>query len=257
MNNAEIIELINKELDGLISDEEFERLNEILEMNPSARRLRAEHRKIAEKLATVEPVEPPSDLKVNILKKIDARKYALARPRSVIDRFLELWTRSRAAYAYSFVAGAAVGAAVLLVCLYGISDHMPLNNNELVGTVITQADSDEFRVVDKAEFSPAEASGLVTVRRNNGAILVRVDVVSSDEIELVFEFDETSVLFAGYERGDGIEIGTLSKEGFISVRHLGRNAYTLVFEDTGEQQTPITMHVYSDSLVFSENLDLR
>ena len=87
MNEEKFIDLINKEIDGIISAQEKKGLMEYLEKNPEAKQKYQDLVDSTKYLDKLDEVEPPEELKSRIMNSIDFNRYTAKKKKKYIIKF--------------------------------------------------------------------------------------------------------------------------------------------------------------------------
>jgi len=224
----EQLELIHRAIDGETTAEESGRLRDLLAADEEARRCHDELRGLTHRLKHIEPVDPPSDLRADILRSI--RRGVRPEPGGTrvgaIRRLVDLL---RPGHAYAFATGLAAGI-VLLAFLS--ADQMPeLDESLASGTLLRPAPSAHVETLDRVQLDSVGARGLVVARRANGTVWLDIDVVSEETVELELEPGDGSWSPLGFEQlQPGADVTMLANR--LSVRHRGENHYRIAFAES-------------------------
>ena len=138
MIDEKIKELINRALDGELSTEEQRKLETYLRTNKEARDYFEKMQKMNDWLNQVQPVEAPSSLKANIMRQLDARRYApkikKTKPRvfSALGEWFKVFT-VRPAYAFAF--GMVLSGLIFLIILWQTTNFPQHGNLPVTGTI--------------------------------------------------------------------------------------------------------------------------
>jgi len=199
MTEEKYIELINKEVDGLISAKEKHQLHEYLKEDLKAKDLYEETVKSSELLKQVNEAEPSANLKKRILNSIDINRYETenlektVRP-SLAERFKDL----NPGYGYSFAAGVVIGLIVFSLFLTDMIQENELDNINFYGT-IGIPESENIQELDQVSLDLPGITGTIKLFRFNKIVWFDIKTITSDRCEMVFNFDQTKISFNGYK----------------------------------------------------------
>jgi len=249
MTEKTLSELVHKELDGATSDKESAELKAYLEKNPRARVFHDELAALARNLRNVSVIDPPRNLKKNIIIAMSragtSAQVSRRRPvRSVISDF---FTVVRPQFAYAFVAGLLLGIVVYAVLI----PREEMDISSLYGTMLSPETAPGFEAGESATFELEQISGTVTLKHSEGVVLADVSLQSQEEAELVLGFDEKQLEFAGFGRF-GSEKTTVTVDGSeVHLLNVGENRYVVLFGAHGTPSEPLDLKVFSHgSLVY-------
>jgi hypothetical protein len=253
--NNRVLELINREIDGLNSPKESEELSEHLSRDHEAALLFEDLNRVSTILDGAEPVEAPRNLRANILNSIDPKRYAEKRrlnPLTTLVNFLP--QRGSLRYALVFTFGIVLG-----VVIYGLLSDMgkqsSVESTTLYGTMRLDRASESFEPADNAEINLQNVQGSVSTKHGKGLVSVELALQSQQEVETVLQFDPHSLSFVGLQQldytGNPIDIGGNA----VHVRNIGDNKYVLFFSEKAQSSRPMDFKILSaGSLVYEKAL---
>ena len=194
MIDEKIKDLINRALDGLLSDEERRQLDEYLQNNEEARHYFEQMQKMNDWLNQVPPVEAPSSLKAKIMNQLDTRRYApkSGRTKSNLGLVFGKWFKGltvRPAYAFAF--GVVLSGLIFLIILWQTTNFQQYGNLPVSGTMKVETQTIPIAlpaVNGKLEFT-------------SGAALSKLNVVlnTQEEITLTIEYDPKTLMLKAIE----------------------------------------------------------
>ena len=236
MVSQEFIELINKELDGVNTSGDTSKLKDHLKANPEAQTLYDELASTINTLSCVTPLEPPVNLKQNILDAIQMEEYAVEPKRNPFAWLVNALKGSfddryrLARYAYSFAAGLAIG-----VISYGVvvdtQGKATVDMSELYGTMILKGVPEGFTAGDEAAIEIEDGSGSIDVRYTPDLVLAQLNLNTKSEVEVVLEFDANDLSFNGFVLPDNVRNSLVSDEGSLTLANTGDNTYLILFKN--------------------------
>lgn len=194
MMDEKIKELINRDLDGLLSDEERRRLEEYLQNNEEARRYFEQMQKMNDWLNQVPPVEAPSSLKAKIMNQLDTRRYA---PKSGHTKFylgsvFGKWFKGGAVRpAYAFATGVVLSGLIFLIILWQTTNFQQYENLPVTGTMKVETQTIPIAlpaVTGKLEFT-------------SGTALSKLNVIlkPQEKVSLTIEYDPKALILKAIE----------------------------------------------------------
>jgi hypothetical protein len=253
-----VLELINREIDGLNSPKESEELSEYLARDRDAAFLFEDLKRVSTIVGGAEPVEPPRNLRANILNSIDPKRYAEKRrlnPLTILVNFLPQRASLRYALVFSF-------GIVLGVVIYGLLSDLgkqgSVESTTLYGTMRLDRASEAFEPADNLEISLQNVQGSVSTKHGRGLVSVELALQSQQEVETVLQFDPHSLSFVGLQQldytGNNINIGGNA----VQVRNTGDNKYVFFFSEKAQSPKPMDFKILSSgSLLYEKALSTQ
>ena len=253
MIDSKTEDLINRDIDGVLSAQETNRLKEHLSTDSEAQNYYDEIEKLSQMLAQVEEVDPGPNLKKNILNSIPVQKYQNEETRERIPSFSGWRFHLNYRLTLVFALGLIVGFFT-----YSFFTDLPLNNNSnLIGTILLNGSDAKFQPADQAEITLPEINGTVSSRYAENVVLFRVELTTDSEIEVVVEFDGDDLRFAGFrpQNYSAGQINVSSNE--LRLVNKGRHDYVLIFEDKTSADSQVTVKMFADKLLYEKTLGTR
>lgn len=184
MIDEKIKELINRVLDGELSAEEQQKLEAYLQTDKEARDYFEKMQKMNDWLNQVQPVEVPSSLKTNIMRQLDARRYAPkirgTKPQAIST--LRQWLKGitvRPALAFAF--GVVLSGLLFLIILWQTTDFQRMEHWPLTGTMKVE------RQTIPVALTGVNGKLEITSRKEQSTI--SVDLNPQEEVILTIKYD--------------------------------------------------------------------
>ncbi len=253
MIDSKTEDLINRDIDGVLSPKETNRLSEYLSTDPEAQNYYDEIENLSKMLAQVEEVDPGPNLKKNILNSIPVQKYQNEENRERTPLFSAWNFRLNYRLTLAFALGLIVGFFT-----YSFFTDLPLNNNsDLIGTILLNGTDAKFKPADQAEITLPEIIGTVSSQYAENVVLFRVDLTTDSEIEVVVKFDGNDLRFAGFQpqKYSARQINVSSNE--LRLVNKGLHKYILVFEDQTPMVSQFSVKIFAEKLLYEKNLTTR
>ena len=253
MIDSKTEDLINRDIDGVLSPQETNRLEEHLSTDPEAQNYYDEIVNLSQMLAQVEEVDPGPNLKKNILNSIPVQKYQNEENRERTPLFSAWNSRPSYRLTLAFAFGLIIGFFT-----YSFVTDLPINNNsDLIGTILLNGTDAKFKPADQAEITLPEINGTVSSQYAENVVLFRVDLTTDSEIEVVVEFDGNDLRFAGFrpQKYSAGQINVSSNE--LRLINNGLHKYILVFEDKSPTVSQFSVKIFADKLLYEKNLTTR
>lgn len=245
------IDLINRELDGDLSDSEIKRLKGYLSQDSEGAELRENLRKLSLILGAVPPQEPPAYLKHRIMEAVCAVKKQSAPNRSIVGEILSVFrVRFSPPLAYSFATGAVIGILILgsLVTL-GNGDFR-LDPSDLRGAILEGQKPAVEIIQPTYPINFQGVTGNVKAGIGNGLATIEISIVSQKALKIDLRFPENLISFAAVTQSSIVSGEAKSSDFQISansvrIDHLGENNYLIVFHRTSESPATISLAISS------------
>ncbi len=253
MIDSKTEDLINRDIDGILSPKETERLKESLANNPAARNYHEELISLSQMLEQTEEVDPGPNLKKNILNSIPIQKYQ----KEEISERSAAFTGWRFNFNYRFTFAFALGLIVGFFTYSFFTDSSSNNHSNLVGTILLNDADPKFKVADQSQIALPEINGEVSSQYAENIVLFRIDLTSDSEIEVVVEFDGNDLRFAGFQpqKYSAGQINVSANE--LRLINKGRHDYVLVFEDKTPKVSNFDFKVLSNKLLYKHSFGTR
>lgn len=197
MTDEKILELINREIDGLLSEQERGELNEYLARHVEVRALHQDLKKISTMLSQVPAEEPSPNLKKRVLNAIPAKRYA-PQTRALAQLFFPR-LKFNFRYAYIFLFGLAIGF-VATTAIFNRGNQLTLEG--VSGSLVENRMRNQASVLAQLDLNNYGVSGNVQIKTAAEAVLSEVSWQSDDEVELQLEFEPQALVFAEMKNGE-------------------------------------------------------
>lgn len=206
--NADLIRLMNEEIDGVISDGDAARLSAALSESPEVAKYYAELRETLKAVDEAGGIDPPPELRERIFRSVYGRREEAAAAGT--DGSRRFWR----SFLPVFAAGAAAGFILFAV----ISPMTDRGNDEYGGTMGVSRDSGDLRT-----FDAHGVSGSVLPVLESGSITMTVRIKSPGEASMLVDL------------GEGVSFESIrSTEGAAYQMEVEENSLLLVQEGEAE-----------------------
>lgn len=237
MSGPSYEEILHKMADGEARPEEIASLQEMLERDPDLRRRYDRILALTSTMREVGTVEPPPELRAEVLRAIRHRPHPAANHVSWLGSIrMGIQRRFMVRETMVFAGGVLVGALVLL----GVrGDGNPLSREDLTGTMVSPSTSLERATIEEIPVRFGEAEGSLRTFSVAGGVQVEVDLQSPREILVVLGFDARSFapVFVHQNRPSphGVEI----HPDRVMLRHVGENQVQIFLRGEPEAAEPL------------------
>ena len=232
MIDPKYVELMHRRLDGEINAAEDADLTQYLASSDEARVLFEHLSQTIKAVASVAPVDPPADLKAEILASIGRTPRRVPAPqRSLREAMLSVFTPR---LSYGLAAGVVLGIAIGVIGTRGLGGHSSIDPASLAGTITTGGIPRESRRIDSDSFQNDRFSGRVTVDEIQGAIWVRLELESGDDVMVNLSMGDPEWTLRGFAQSSPSQSALGTTESGLYLTHHGKNAYVFVLEGTDQ-----------------------
>jgi hypothetical protein len=249
MIDKKIIELIHKEIDGVITPEEKIRLHDYLSQNPRAQQMFEEQVCAAELLHQIPSIDPPEDLKKRIMNTIDLNRYTAVRTKIPSWRLSRGWSfRINPKLAFSLGLGFILGIVVFAMLLNVSKDDFRMRSKDFMGTIGLHGRS-RFQQVDKAIITLPDIQGRLTLLQADDYIGLDVRLHSRDFFELLVRWPADRMEFQGFQPSDKIKTTFENGDDYIKTSNATEAQHVLYLRRTTSESAFIDVTLLQHGVV--------
>ena len=186
MVDPKLLALIHAEIDGALDDRQRAELARCLLADPATRAVRDEMRRLCKALDAVSAVEPPAQLRADILAALPQTR---TRP-ATVDWQLPNWR-----YAAVLAGVLVIGTVVLRVM-----DGQGPAASEMAGTLAAPR---AVATVDMVQLGQGPVSGRVSLVRDSAGLKLALELVTSASVDVLVESDGRSLRVNGLGQRNG------------------------------------------------------
>lgn len=222
-------DLINREIDGELSDSERARCMTLLGESEAAREYRAELSRLNELLTQVPSLELPEDLRRRIATQIE-----LPRPRKWFTHMAG-WMQGRpVSHGVAAAAGLLVAVAVYEL---GPTPHGASDFSSLVGTLARGNDLQNTVQLGALDIDLDGVRGRVVLSADDRLQLLRFDVHSEMRVDILVDLAGAGLAFDGFAQETEGDLEVALSDRQLSVENLGTRRFTVVLHQTPDAAT--------------------
>lgn len=246
------IELMHKEIDGIIDPEERDELHNYITRNDEANNLYKDLIQTAKLLKDIPVVSPPRSLKTQIMDSLDWGKYQRKASKPDLGSILANWFfRPRYKLAYAFAIGIVVGVFLYAFFFSTMNMQEPINNTDLYGTIGLNAGKD-LRDLQNIPIDLNEISGHINLRQFKEFIVFDVNLKSNAAFNLSLQYGSQSYQFRGFHRDSNNNVLLKEDNNSIEISSDSENArYLVFFNKLGQKPNPIDLKILQAGQVLS------
>jgi anti-sigma factor RsiW len=240
---------MNRQLDGVITEDESRKLREYLSKNDEAQREYADLVKMAQALGHVEEAQPPSCLKNHILNSIRRTPIPQRTPTGLIASLVEiLGHRSFTRYALVFVSGLCIGI-LLFVLTNPWREGAGPDASRVSGSATLFPDISNLAPIDSARVEEEGIDAVFRTYRDAGRVAVELSVSSPEAITVELNSDPVELKFGGIGRMTGSEGEVSVTQGKIRFMSITNNRCIVTFIESGQTRRALEGRVYKGARI--------
>lgn len=241
MTKKKYIELINKEVDGLISEIEKHQLHGYLEKDLQAKNLYQETIKTSKLLKQVTEVAPSPNLKKRILNSIELKSYAPEyTKKSVRSSISEWFTNLNPRSVYAFTAGVIIGLIIYSVFLTNMVQEQSMNNSNFYGTIGIPENAN-IRKLDQVPVEFPGLTGTINFYKFENILWFEPNISNSDQFEMTFDFDQTKILFDSFKPLNQSNVLIQNKANTLNIIINGNCHFLVLFTKKSTEKAQIDL----------------
>ena len=257
MIDSRIIELINCDLDGTISRNEKDELVSAIEKNSEAKELYFKMTSLTEGLKAVKAVEPPEELKANIMRMLpDVRVRTVKKPGIIesIATYFEEVPKFQLAGSFSFGFAAAL---VLMMVIISPQRGNLVSPDATMGSIVLNDTDGEFVKIASERFQINDNSISIFSSRSGSKrkLYMSLQKVLSDEIRI--KAGNESLGFISFKRLSGSAAVFGSEENYVEIKTISSGEWEIMFEEQSGNIKEMTVYIENNSSSISETIAIR
>ena len=243
------LQLIHKEVDGIIEPNEQAKLYEYLNENPEAQILLQDLKQTANLLDSVEAVEPPQHLRHQIIQQVRViNKYKSGKTTTVVSWITGFFAVPGPKLAYAFALGIVAGIFIYALLFTGIANKNPLNNGDLTGTI--GLDNSEALVeLKNIPVDLTDINGNIRVKTLNDKILIDLNLNPIRNANILINYEPSDLDFFDLKPTEVSKSSIEIDNGTINMTFYQKSSYLLVFQKLARKTIPIKLSILSDEQI--------
>lgn len=259
MNSTLCEELLQRELDGSLSDVEQESLLLYLASHPKERELQKHLKAVAAAFKQAPVIDPPASLRANVMQSIRSRASARPEPQpSLWMSLTAVFDLFRSRPVMSAALGFAAGMLAIMPFTGQWSGPDLAPESQVSGTILAERAWPSGPAVDELNFTEGSVYGSVRLEVLVNRLILSVDVSSEEPVEIVMGYNMRRLWVSGLISREPGHLTFQSDEGTVSVSHSGNVKYLVAFDGGGDDISAFTLKVaQGDRLLFTGELSTR
>ncbi len=252
MVDEKFVELIHQEIDAENSPDETAKLKAYLAKNTEARKLYDELAAAANMLREVKALEPPHDLKKNILRSIQpdrytarAKKPAPGGIKSLVDMLFGA-PSYQLKYAFVFAFGLMAGLFIYALMNNTSPQQTAIDNSNLYGTMAWLEAAGNFKAVDSMAVDLDIGRASMLVKSSPKQIIAELHLNTIKETKIQLEFDRNDLGFSGVSQASSQAGAAFSSdEHTLKFLNLGENQYLIAFANKTQDTSLLRFKLFA------------
>ncbi len=230
MIDEKYIELMNLEIDQVITPDEKIRLHSYLSENKEAREYYDELLLTSDSLNQLPDHEPSENLKKQTINSIDFSKYSPKARHSSIRSYGWVF---KFRYAYTFAAGIIAGLFIYSLFTMGSGN---INQDDISGTIGIISNA---KTIEEIPLNFPDMQGTITIKEQGESFWFSIYSNSSQPVDFVITYPD-QVKFENIKPGKSGDINLSSGKNYIKTTNSGSQQYSVMF--TKSDITPSPLH---------------
>ncbi len=244
MIDRKIVGLMHKEIEGVISTSEKAMLDQYIANNSGARKLYQELGSIIKPLNSVLDIDPPSNLKKNIMNAIDLNLYSKVNNRKQKQWAFTRWLiPSNPKLAYAFTIGLIFGFIITAVWLQDHIQKKPVDMRDFYGT-IRMSEESEIEKIKESMIDLPQAKGSISIHRLDHYLLLNINICTAEKFNFILEYNDTEVRFLNFMPLNNNKNIFETKDNAIVVSGRENSIFRLTFSKIKDSITPINYKLF-------------
>ena len=237
------IELINKEIDHIITPAEKTKLHNYLSDNKTAKEYYDALIMTNNYVDSLPDQEPSENLKKQIINSIDFSRYS-AKPQK--QHFWNLLFRPKFRLAYAFAIGLFLGIIFYAIL---VDNSNTININDVYGTI---GINKEAATVDELPLKFSDIAGKIDVKSVDKNFWFNLELNSVNKFDVFISYPE-HVKFENIRLGQAKDIEISKGQNFIKTTNLGSQKYSLLFSQNDTETTILHIQIQQAGTVLYEH----
>jgi hypothetical protein len=210
MNESEILRMINKQIDGEITEAEKETLDQVLKSDKSLRLQLENMQKAVDVIENIPEIDPPTSLTSDILSQIDPLRYKKPDPFwQKLSLAISDFIAPRRRVALAFVSGLVLGAC----CISLFSNYESLSHTDLTGTIGLNQGS----TIQHFSMQSEGITGEFSLEKLPAGLICQTNINTAEPFVLQIKFDSPDYYLAEYISISGEPVFIQSGSGKIQL----------------------------------------
>lgn len=256
MLDKNYMEMIYRKIDGEITQEEEQILEELFKKSPEAVNEYESMVKLSEYYRKNEVV-PPQELKSHVMDEVRGIQAKRAQKivsvptrKKVSERIFNIQSL------FPFAVGAAAAAIFMAFVIKSPSVHNMYDPSDLSGTIVSKNSSQPAEKILSKPLALISGENNITVSYTNDLVVVRVVFDTDNDAYFDFSINTDKAGFVAYERSsDANGIVNIENGNFV-IAQPGQGVYSFYFKILKDSSFSVNYHISVEDKDISDNLDI-
>ncbi len=250
MLDRKTIDLINKDLDDVISAKERVHLSRRLAEDSDARAYREEMKQVSALLQKMPDADPPENMKKYVMNTVRARAHGAHAEESFVERLKTSLTNSwLPGRPFAFVLGLLAGIVIYAAAFSDLDKQMAPEN---LGGTISPTSNNKSALVFPVALEAA--TGTFTLECRDDMTIIRSDIVPSQPLVLEIGLDPLHSKLATYELVGRSPESVQMNDASVRIALARPHQSTLTFESISDGKEAFSVRMLTDVLFFDETI---
>jgi len=249
MIDSKYIELMNKEIDNVISNDEKIKLHDYLSSNEDAKEYFNGLLLTNQYLDELPDGNPSENLKKQILNSINFNRYS---PKVKSRSSWSYFFNPKLKFVYTFAMGLIAG-----LIIYGvITDYTNnFNTEDVSGTI--GIENKNVNTLEQIPLSISNISGTIEVMNQENKFWLNVDLISSQKYDLIVTYPD-NIKFENIKPERGSNFSCNIDKNNITTSNSGLQQYSLLFSQNNLSSAKLNLKISkSGKIIYNNNLTLK
>ncbi len=252
MNEERLLELMHGEIDGANSARKSGALNRYLLDHPGARTELEELKRLTNLLTRITPVEPPENLRKNIINAAAVHAAGRARRDSRRSPLFSVLFGRTMRLAYAFAGGIALGIILLVLWKQPGGRDSLADIERLSGTIMPGTAAERYRPAGALDIRSGPVNGSLTLSLSDRGALVLLKLRSGEPVEVVVGYDPQSLRFSGIREFDPGQAAVQADAGNVRLTMIGENQVLIALSRISASTPPVNLRIVRAGAVVVE-----
>lgn len=245
------IDLINRSLDGELSDAEQAALDQLLAEDASAAALHKELKGLFDTLDSIDEVEPPPHLKHVILQAAQSTRSARRRQTTSESFWESLFGMPALRYTAAFAAGAII--TFTFISSDQLSRHAFDDVTGLVGTMSEPIPENGNSIT----VGTSVVAGKVWMHKKGPIMVIDFDLSSQGPVEIIAGFSDPDIWFNGFAQLESEGATVSAGQGEVRVQMSGNRRYAVYLRHSSDDSATVDLKFFAaGELIHEDRLSL-
>lgn len=251
-------DMMNRSIDGLLSDEEQPGFDQFLRDHPEAQGQFEELKKVSRALGRIPQADPPPEIKQNIMDAVKSSPAVAQERKTVLASLIEKFgSRKVRSHALNFAAGLTCGILIMAISINYDESSNQVDPSRAAGALIDSEIISDSELLGNTSFTVGRASGTIAYRTSGKNYLLEIDNIADQAVMVDISYDSEEIMFAGLWAGDSFDADFHITDNQLSLAQPGSGKFTVIFLNKSSLGSHFTCRIQSGGESFSESFSTQ